>query len=124
MSNVPAEKSVLDAVPQKLLIDGQWIDATGSATVAVEDPATGQTLCRVASATPEDGLAALDAAHRAFPAWASTAPRDRAEILRQAFEMIVERADDLALLMTLEMGKPVAESKAEVIYAAEFFRWY
>jgi succinate-semialdehyde dehydrogenase/glutarate-semialdehyde dehydrogenase len=81
-------------------------------------------LCEVADATGDDAVAALDAAVAAQEAWAATAPRERGEVLRRTFELIVERADDLALLMTLEMGKPLAESRAEVAYAAEFLRWF
>ena len=84
----------------------------------VEDPATGETLVEVADATPDDAKAALDAAAEAQEEWQRTPPRERGEILRRAYELITERADDLALLMTLEMGKPVEESKAEIAYAA------
>jgi succinate-semialdehyde dehydrogenase/glutarate-semialdehyde dehydrogenase len=118
------ERRVVGAVPTQLLIDGVWRPAASGATLAVEDPATGQTLTEVAAGDTSDALAALDAAHRAQPAWAATPPRERGEILRRAFEAITANASDLALLMTLEMGKPVAESRAEVTYAAEFFRWY
>ncbi len=93
-------------------------------TISVEDPATGESLCEVADASVDDARAALDAAVEAGPQWAAHAPRERGEILRRAFESIVSRADELALLMTLEMGKPVKESKAEITYAAEFLRWF
>jgi succinate-semialdehyde dehydrogenase/glutarate-semialdehyde dehydrogenase len=119
-----AEQTIVDAVPKDLYIGGEWREASGGRTLPVEDPATEEVLCEVADATVEDGGAALAAAVDAGPGWAAEAPRERGEVLRRAYEMIVERADDLALLMTLEMGKPVAESKAEVIYAAEFFRWF
>jgi succinate-semialdehyde dehydrogenase/glutarate-semialdehyde dehydrogenase len=118
------EKSVIEATPKGLLIGGEWRDAAGKATFAVTDPATEQPLCDVANGTPDDARAALDAAVTAQAEWAETAPRDRGEILRRAFERLNERADDLALLMTLEMGKPLAESKSEVTYAAEFLRWF
>ena len=118
------QKSLLDAVPKQLLIGGSWRDATGSNTLAVEDPATGRTLTHVADATVADGRAALDAAVAAQRGWASTAPRERGEILRAAYQRITERADEFALLMTLEMGKPLAESRGEVAYGAEFFRWF
>jgi succinate-semialdehyde dehydrogenase / glutarate-semialdehyde dehydrogenase len=124
MTIAPNEQAVVDAVTPRLYIGGEWRDATDGGTFAVEDPATGEPLCRVADARPEDGAAALDAAVAAGPAWAAHPPRERGEILRRAFEAITTRADELALLMTLEMGKPVAESKAEVAYAAEFFRWF
>ncbi|MGH9114398.1 MAG: NAD-dependent succinate-semialdehyde dehydrogenase, partial [Acidimicrobiales bacterium] len=90
----------------------------------VEDPATGEKLAEVADGDATDALAALQAAHEAQPAWAATPPRQRCEILRKAFEACMATADDLALLMTLEMGKPVAESRAEIAYGAEFFRWF
>jgi succinate-semialdehyde dehydrogenase/glutarate-semialdehyde dehydrogenase len=124
MSVTTNEAAVVEAVPKKLFIGGEWRDATGSGTLAVEDPSTCEPLCEVADATPEDARAALDAACEAQAEWAKHPPRERGEILRRAFEAIVGRAEELALLMTLEMGKPVAESKAEVAYAAEFLRWF
>jgi succinate-semialdehyde dehydrogenase / glutarate-semialdehyde dehydrogenase len=120
----PEERKVLEAVPKQLLVGGQWRDATGGATFAVEDPATGETLCEVADATPDDARAALDAAVAAQAGWAATPPNERSEILHRAFLALGEQADELALLMTLEMGKAVAESKGEIAYAAEFFRWF
>jgi succinate-semialdehyde dehydrogenase/glutarate-semialdehyde dehydrogenase len=119
------EQAVLDAVPTQLYIGGRWRDGSGGQTVAVEDPATGATIAEVADATPDDALAALGAAHDAFHGdWRNSAPRERSDILRRAYEAIMDRADDLALLMTLEMGKPLAESKAEIAYGASFLRWY
>ncbi len=118
------EQRVLGAVPTELLIGGKWRPAASGRTLAVEDPATGKTLVEVADGGAADALAALEAAHTAQPAWAATPPRERGEILRRAFEALTANADDLALLMTLEMGKPVAESKAEIAYGADFFRWY
>jgi succinate-semialdehyde dehydrogenase/glutarate-semialdehyde dehydrogenase len=118
------EVSALDRVPKQLLVAGEWVDAAGGRTVAVEDPATGQTLTDVADGGPADALAALDAAAEAQPAWAATPTRERGEILRRAFEALMARSEELALLMTLEMGKPLAESRAEIAYAAEFFRWF
>jgi succinate-semialdehyde dehydrogenase/glutarate-semialdehyde dehydrogenase len=119
-----AEQAVLAAVPKQLFIGGAWRDGGEGATVAVEDPATGATIAEVADATPADALDALAAAHEAWSSWRDSAPRDRSDILRRAYEAIVDRADELALLMTLEMGKPLAESKAEVTYGASFLRWY
>jgi len=120
-----AEQAVLDATPKQLYIAGAWRDGAGAETVAVEDPSTGETIAEVADATPADALAALGAAHDSwYGGWRDSAPRDRSDILRRAYEAIVERADDLALLMTLEMGKPLAESKAEISYGASFLRWY
>jgi len=118
------ERAVVDSVPTGLLIGGEWRPATGGAQLDVEDPSTGEVLTAVANATVEDGTAALDAAVAAQGSWAATPPRDRGEILRAAFERIVERKDDIALLMTLEMGKPIKESLAEIAYGAEFFRWF
>ncbi|MEO7125535.1 MAG: NAD-dependent succinate-semialdehyde dehydrogenase [Nakamurella sp.] len=113
---------VLNSVPKGLLIGGEWIDTASK--VLVENPATGTTLAEVADASPEQGIQALDAAVAAGPAWAATDPRERGEILRRAFELLHERADEFALLMTLEMGKPLGESRGEVAYGAEFFRWF
>ncbi|MGJ9422356.1 NAD-dependent succinate-semialdehyde dehydrogenase [Aeromicrobium sp. CF3.5] len=118
------EKTVIDAVHPQLFIAGQWRDAEGGRTLSVDDPSTGSTLVQVADASAADGAAALDAAVAAQAEWAASAPRDRGEILRTAFEMITERTDELAMLMTLEMGKPLSESKAEIAYGAEFFRWF
>ncbi len=118
------EKEVVAAVHPQLFIGGEWRAAEGGKTFAVEDPSNGQTLVEVADASVADGNAALDAAVAAQADWAATPPRDRGEILRKAFEIITERADELALLMTLEMGKPIKEAKAEIAYGSEFFRWF
>jgi succinate-semialdehyde dehydrogenase/glutarate-semialdehyde dehydrogenase len=125
MSTITAsdEQRILDEAPKQLYIGGEWRDGA-QGTVAVEDPATGETVAEVADASAEDAMAALDAAVDAAADWAVHPPRERGEILRRAFEMIVSRADELALLMTLEMGKPIAESKSEILYAAEFLRWF
>jgi succinate-semialdehyde dehydrogenase/glutarate-semialdehyde dehydrogenase len=117
------EQDVVDAVPKQLYIAGEWRDGS-KGTITVEDPSTAEPLCEVADASVDDARAALDAAVAAGPEFAAMAPRERGEILRRAFETIVERKEDLALLMTLEMGKPVKESLAEIAYAAEFFRWF
>src|SRR5215211_8452104 len=124
MSTETSERTVIDNVKKQLFIGGEWRDAKEGGTLAVEDPATGESLCEVADAQPEDSLAALDAAVEAQADWAKHPPRQRGEILRSAFEIITERKDELALLMTLEMGKPIADSQAEITYASEFFRWY
>jgi succinate-semialdehyde dehydrogenase / glutarate-semialdehyde dehydrogenase len=118
------EEAILAAAPKQLFIGGEWRDAEGGRTLPVEDPATGTTLCEVSDATPADGDAALEAAAKNQAEWALHPPRERGEILRRTYQLMTERADELALLMTLEMGKPVAESKAEIAYAAEFFRWF
>jgi succinate-semialdehyde dehydrogenase/glutarate-semialdehyde dehydrogenase len=118
------ESAVLEAVPTGLFIGGDWGPAAGGGVLQVDDPSTGEVIAEVADGSVEDGRAALDAAVAAQASWAATPPRDRGEILRRAFELITERADDLALLMTLEMGKTIKESKGEIAYAAEFFRWF
>jgi succinate-semialdehyde dehydrogenase/glutarate-semialdehyde dehydrogenase len=118
------ESEVIEAVAKRLYIGGEWVDAEGSRTLPVEDPSTGETITEVADATPQDGLRALEAADAKQPEWGTHPPRERGEILRKAYELMIERADRLALLMTLEMGKPVSESKTEISYAAEFFRWF
>src|SRR3954447_19622125 len=118
------EQSVVEAVRAQLFIGGEWRDASGGGTLAVEDPSTGEALVEIADGQPAAATPALAAAVAAQDEWAATAPRERGEILRRAYERLVERADDLALLMTLEMGKPVAESKAEITYAADFFHWF
>src|SRR5689334_3027919 len=118
------ERTAVDAVPTNLFIGGEWRHASGGATLDVEDPSTGEAIASVADATPDDAKAALDAACAVQEEWAAHPPRERGEILRRAWEAINERVDDLALLMTLEMGKPIAESKAEISYASEFFRWF
>jgi succinate-semialdehyde dehydrogenase/glutarate-semialdehyde dehydrogenase len=117
------ENALLERVPDGLFIGGTW--SPGSAgTLPVYDPATGALIKTIADAAPEDGIRALDAAVAAADAWAATAPRTRAEILRRAFDLLQERRDDFALLMTLEMGKPLAEASGEVTYGGEFLRWF
>jgi succinate-semialdehyde dehydrogenase/glutarate-semialdehyde dehydrogenase len=116
--------SLLQTTPTALLIGGEWKPAISGAAFAVHDPADGETLAVIADAAPADALAALTAAHSAFPAWSATAPRIRSELMRACFEAIVRETEEFALLMTLEMGKPLAESRAEVVYSAEFFRWF
>jgi len=118
------EQQLIDSLPTKLWIGGEQVDAKDEATMAVDDPSTGETLTEVANASPEDATKALDAACAVQQEWAATAPRQRGEILRKAWELVVERTEDIALLMTLEMGKSVAESKAELTYGSEFLRWF
>jgi succinate-semialdehyde dehydrogenase/glutarate-semialdehyde dehydrogenase len=115
---------VVEQVPRDLYVAGEWRQATGAGTLGVLDPSTGEQLTEVADAQTEDALAALAAAADAQPQWASSAPRERGEILRRAYEAIVARTEELALLMTLEMGKPLSESRAEVTYGGEFLRWF
>ncbi|MHA7277321.1 NAD-dependent succinate-semialdehyde dehydrogenase [Arthrobacter sp. Hz1] len=118
------EQELLAQVPTGLLIGGSWRDASTGKTFDIEDPATGKTLLTIADASPADGMAALDAAAAAQDSWARTPPRERGEILRRAFDLVTARAEDFALLMTMEMGKPLAEARGEVTYGAEFLRWF
>jgi succinate-semialdehyde dehydrogenase/glutarate-semialdehyde dehydrogenase len=119
-----SESELLALVRTELYIDGTWRESSSGRSFAVTDPSTGETLAEVSDASPEDGEAALAAAHAAQRGWAKTPPRARAEILRRAFELVTARAEDFALIMTLEMGKPLAESRGEVAYGAEFLRWF
>ncbi|PSM45164.1 NAD-dependent succinate-semialdehyde dehydrogenase [Streptomyces dioscori] len=114
----------LAGTPTRLFIGGAWVDAADGATLPVDDPATGEILCHVADGGLKEARLAEDAAVRAQEAWARTAPRARSEILRRAHELVLERTERLAHLMTSEMGKPLAEARGEVAYAAEFFRWF
>lgn len=118
-----SETEVLDSVPKQLWIGGP-VDASGGGTFPVHNPADGEVIAEVADATPEDAVRALDAAVAAQAEWAATPARERGEILRAVFERITARAEDFALLMTLEMGKALPESRNEVRYGAEFFRWF
>lgn len=117
-----AERAAIESVPSGLYIGGQW-QAT-AATMPVLDPATGLTLRTVADATPDEALAALDAAAAAQAGWAATPPRERSDVLMRTHRLLLEEADRLALIATLEMGKPLAEARGEIVYAAEFFRWF
>jgi succinate-semialdehyde dehydrogenase / glutarate-semialdehyde dehydrogenase len=125
MATVEAtERAVLEGVRKDLLIGGTWRPAAAGGTLPVEDPATEETIAEVADASAEDALAALSAAAEAQAAWAEHPPRERGEILRRVYERLGADVERLALLMTLEMGKAIAESRAEIAYAAEFFRWF
>jgi succinate-semialdehyde dehydrogenase/glutarate-semialdehyde dehydrogenase len=119
-----SEKELLAKVPTQLYIGGQWVDGSAGGTIDVTDPATGDRIATIADATPEDGIRALDAAVAAAASWAATPARTRGELLRAAWELLRDRADEFALLMTLEMGKPIAEAKGEVTYGGEFLRWF
>jgi succinate-semialdehyde dehydrogenase/glutarate-semialdehyde dehydrogenase len=112
------------AVPRELLIAGNWQHAAGGDLVQVINPSDASIITGIADADVEDGLAAVDAAAAAFPEWAATPPRRRAEILRRCFELMTERSEQLAHLISLENGKALADARGEVAYAAEFFRWY
>ena len=119
-----SEQALLESVPDGLFIGGEWSPAISGRTLDVHDPATGEVIKTIADAAVDDGAAALDAAVNAEAAWAKTPSRERAEVLRRAFDLVQEHKDDVGLLMTLEMGKPLAESKAEVSYGSEFLRWF
>src|SRR5262249_36265058 len=113
-----------DAIPTDLLIGDAWREGSNRQRIPVLNPANGEVITTIADATLEDGMAAVDAAEKAAPGWAATPPRQRAEILRKCYEKMVANADWLAHLISLEMGKALPDSKGEVLYAAEFFRWY
>jgi succinate-semialdehyde dehydrogenase/glutarate-semialdehyde dehydrogenase len=115
--------SAIPNVPTQLFLGGEWRDASDGATFEVNNPATEEMIANVASATVEDGMVALDAAEKAFPAWAALKPRERGEILRRAFELVMAQKEELARLITLENGKALPDSRGEIAYAAEFFRW-
>ncbi|SMD18280.1 NAD-dependent succinate-semialdehyde dehydrogenase [Lentzea albidocapillata] len=115
---------MIDQVEKGLLIAGRWRPAAEGETFVVENPATGQALCEVADATPADALAALDAADAAQRRWAAVPPRGRGDVLRRAHDLLIERIDEFARLITLEMGKSLAESRAEVTYGARYLRWF
>jgi succinate-semialdehyde dehydrogenase/glutarate-semialdehyde dehydrogenase len=116
-------KATID-VPTDLYINGEFVEAASGERFDVINPATEEVLASVASAGIDDAMKALDAAHAAFPAWAAKKPRERAEILRKAFELIMADQERLARLITLENGKALSDARGEVAYAAEFFRWY
>ena len=118
------EQELLATIPAKLYIAGKWVDGHGTGTIAVEDPATGETLLEIANGNEVDGLAALTAASNAQEAWGKTPPRERAEILRRTFELVKARSEEFAMLISLEMGKPIAEARGEVTYGNEFLRWF
>lgn len=123
-ADAPDERAALDMAPTDLLVGGEWRPARSGRRFEVVDPSTEATLASVADADTTDAASALDKAVAAQEGWATTPPRERAEVLRRAFEAMVRHQEALATLMTLEMGKPLAESRSEVAYAAEFFRWF
>lgn len=119
-----SESELLAKVPDRLFIGGEWVESTSGRAIEVVDPSTGLVIKTIADASVADGALAVDAAALAQESWGSTAPRVRGEILRGAFDLLQERADEFALLMTLEMGKPLAEARGEVTYGGEFLRWF
>lgn len=124
MTLTTTEQQLLDRVQSGLSIGGSWQASTTGATFDVHDPATGQVIKTIADATVEDAVRALDAAVAAQDAWAATSSRERSNILRRAFDLLIERKEDFALLMAMEMGKPIQEARGEVVYGAEFLRWF
>ncbi|MFD2675323.1 NAD-dependent succinate-semialdehyde dehydrogenase [Gulosibacter bifidus] len=119
----PSEADLLAKIPTQLFINGEWVDGENEPFV-VQDPSTGGELARIANASPAQATAALDAAVAVKDEWARTTPRERGELLRKAYEAVIERRDEFALLMTLEMGKPLNEAQGEVNYGAEYLRWF
>jgi succinate-semialdehyde dehydrogenase/glutarate-semialdehyde dehydrogenase len=119
-----AVADVVAKVPTQLIIGGVHRSASDSATFDVLDPATGELLVAVASGSVDDALACVAAATAAAKSWAATAPRRRSEILQRTYQLMVDRSDELALLITAENGKALADARGEVLYSAEFFRWY
>ena len=119
-----SETDLLASVPSQLFIGGQWRASASGKTLDVHDPSTGKTIKKIADATPADARAAMDAAANAQAGWAATAPRERGELLRRAFDLMQQRKEEFALLMTLEMGKPLSEARGEVGYGSEFLRWF
>lgn len=115
---------LLQRIPTELFIAGQFQPAHNGATLSVTNPSDGSELATVASASEKEARAALDAAEKAQPTWAATPARERSEILRRAYDLVIEHKDDLAMIQSLELGRALPDSEAEVTYAAEFFRWF
>jgi len=115
--------SLPNGVPTQLFIGGKWRDGSGG-SFEVLNPSTGDAICEVARAGEDDVAAAVGAAADALPDWSATAPRERGEVLRRTFELMIERKEELAHLMSLEMGKSLTDARGEATYAAEFFRWF
>lgn len=118
------EAELLAKIPTGLFINGQWVKGHGENPIRVEDPATNQILIEIENATADDGKAAMQAAADAQDQWSKSSPRDRAELLRRTFELVRERHEEFAMLISLEMGKPLAEARGEVTYGNEFVRWF
>ncbi|HEX8373860.1 MAG TPA: aldehyde dehydrogenase family protein, partial [Geminicoccaceae bacterium] len=109
---------------ERCYVDGAWIDAANRKTIAVTDPATGEMVGTVPSLSTEEVRRAIEAADAALPAWRAKTAKERSAILRRWFDLVMEAQDDLAYLMTREQGKPLAESKGEVVYGASFIEWF
>lgn len=117
-------REVIAKVSTGVFIDGQWGEATSGARFNVVNPATEEVIATVADGGPKDAQRAIETAGRVQKDWAKTSPRERSEILRRAYELVIARQDEIALIMTSEMGKPLAEAKGEIAYAADYFRWF
>ncbi|HKO06993.1 MAG TPA: aldehyde dehydrogenase family protein, partial [Alphaproteobacteria bacterium] len=109
---------------QKCYIDGAWIDADGGATIKVNNPATNEILGTVPRMGTDETRRAIEAAERALPAWRAKTAKERAKVMRKWADLMLENQEDLAQLMTAEQGKPLAESKGEIVYAASFIEWF
>ena len=120
----PASADVVRDAPTRLFIGGEWVPASDGRTFAVADPATGDVIATVSDGDIADGISAVDAAEKAFAAWKATSPRRRSDVLMKCFQLVLEKAEWLAQLITVENGKALADARSEVAYAAEFFRWY
>ncbi|KAA0120311.1 NAD-dependent succinate-semialdehyde dehydrogenase [Mycolicibacterium sp. P9-22] len=123
-NTTPRERELLATIPTGLFIAGEWREASTGSRFSVDDPSTARTLVSVADASPEDAIDALAAATAAQEHWSAKPPRVRGELLRNAYEAVLARADDFALLISMEMGKSLSEAKGEVTYGAEFLRWF
>ncbi|GAB3855361.1 NAD-dependent succinate-semialdehyde dehydrogenase [Nocardioides maradonensis] len=117
-------RDVLASVPTDLFIGGEWVEAASRRRTDVLNPATGQVIASIADGGPDDAARAIDVAAHTQAEWARTAPRERSEILRRTYDLMMDRQEELATIITTEMGKPLAEARGEVAYAAEFFRWF
>jgi succinate-semialdehyde dehydrogenase/glutarate-semialdehyde dehydrogenase len=117
-------RGAVDAVPTGMYIDGQWREAASGKRCDVVNPATEQVIASIADGGPQDAERAIEVAAQVQPSWGRTAPRERSEILRRAYDLMMARQNELAIIMTAEMGKPLAEARGEVAYAAEFLRWF
>jgi succinate-semialdehyde dehydrogenase/glutarate-semialdehyde dehydrogenase len=124
MTLKPHEQELINQVQTGLGIGGTWQPSSAGATFEVQDPATGEVIKTIADATVDDALRALEAAVIAQEAWAETSTRERSNILRRAFDLLIDRHEDFALLISIEMGKPISEARAEVTYGGEFLRWF
>jgi succinate-semialdehyde dehydrogenase / glutarate-semialdehyde dehydrogenase len=124
VTDTPAHASFGDLLREQAFLDGRWVDADSGETFAVSDPATGETIARVPRMGAAEAQRAIEAAERALPAWRGKTAKERARVLRRLADLMAERLPELAALLTTEQGKPLAESRVEVEYAASFFEWF